>query len=141
MRINKALFHPAADERGFTFIEVMIAMVVVVLLVTGFLGSATALQSANMAAFERSIAYQDANRVIEAMRNTATTGTFPANVTAAYPNNGTVSGFTSLTNETVTVSYTSATADPLDATVLVSYSENGNRTVTARLRTYITQRT
>lgn len=128
------------SEQGFTFIEVMISMVVIVLLVTGFLGSATSLQAANLAAFERSMALQDANQVIETMRNTAATGTFPANVVAAYANNSTVSGFTSLSGEQVRVSYANVAADPLDVTVTVSYNENGRRAVTAVLRTYITKR-
>lgn len=128
------------SEDGFTFVELLITIGVVVFLLVGFLGSITALQAANMAAFERSIALQDANRVIETMRSTALTGTFPGNVTAVYPNNGTVSGYTSLTNEQVTVSYANAAADPLDTTVTVSYSENGRRAVTVTLRTYITKR-
>lgn len=128
------------NEKGFTLVELMITAFVVVTIIVGFLGSATALQAANQAAFERSIALQDANQVIELLRNTAATGTFPGNVTAAYPNNSTVSGFTSLTNESVRVTYTSATANPLDVTVTVSYSENGTRNMSTSLRTYITQR-
>ena len=130
----------AGNQEGFTFIELLISMVVVVLLVMGFLGSATAMQAANFAAFERSIALQHANQVIETMRNTAASGTFPGNVTAVYPNNGSVSGFTTLTSEQVTVAYASAAANPLDVTVTVSYSENGRRAVTQTLRTYMTQR-
>ena len=128
------------SQEGFTFIEVMISMSVIVLLAVGFLMSATSLQAANMAAFERSIALQDANQVIETMRNTASTGTFPANVIALYANNATVSGYTSLTSESVRVAYASTTANPLDVTVTVSYNENGRRAVTQVLRTYITQR-
>ncbi len=128
------------NEKGFTLVELMITAFVVVTIIVGFLGSATALQAANQAAFERSIALQDANQVIELLRNTAATGTFPGNVTAAYPNNSTVSGFTSLTNESVRVTYTSATANPLDVTVTVSYSENGTRNMSTSLRTFITQR-
>lgn len=74
------------------------------------------------------------------MRNTASSGTFPANVVAAYPNNATVSGYTSLSSESVRVAYASTTADPLDVTVTVSYNENGRRAMTQTLRTYITKR-
>lgn len=38
------------SQEGFTFIEVMISMAVIVLLAVGFLMSATSLQAANMAA-------------------------------------------------------------------------------------------
>jgi prepilin-type N-terminal cleavage/methylation domain-containing protein len=129
------------NQKGFTLIEIMITMVVVVVVVLGFLTSSTAIQTQGRAAFERSMALQDANRVIEQMRNAAASGTFPGNVTGTF--SGSVSGFGSLptgSNETITVSYASATADPLDATITVSYLENGRRAQTASLRTYITQR-
>lgn len=129
------------SQQGFTFVELMITMVVVILLVTGFLGSTTALQAASTAAYERGVALQDANRVIETMRNTAASGTFPGNVTSVYSNGGIVSGFNTLTNEQVRVTYASATANPLDTTVTVTYNSNGTRASTVTLRTYITQRT
>ena len=129
------------SEKGFSLIEVLFASAIILLLVAGFLGSATTLQFANEAAYQRSIALEDASRVIEQIRSTAASGTFPANVTAVYSNGGTVSGYSTLTNESVVVSYANAAANPLDVTVTVSYSENGTRSMTAALRTYITQRT
>lgn len=126
------------DESGFTLIEMMITAIVVATVVLGFMGAATGIQMQGEAAHQRSIALQDANRVIEQMRNAAATGTFPANVTTAY--SGSVSGYTSLPSETVSVSYVSSTANPLDATVTVSYLENSRRSTSAALRTYITQR-
>ena len=127
-------------EKGFTLIELMIAMVVVVSVLAGFMGTNVAIQQTTESAFQRTVALQDANQVVELMRQTAATGTFPTNVTAVYANGGTVSGFTSLTSETVTVSYVSASANPLDATVTVSWLQNGRRTVNTALRTLITQR-
>lgn len=118
----------------------MVTMVVVVLVLVGFTGTNGTIQQTSEAAFQRTTALQDANQVIELMRNTAASGTFPTNVTTVYPNNGTVSGFTNLTNETITVSYANAVADPLNVTVTVSWSENGRRTVNTALRTIITQR-
>ena len=129
------------NQQGFTLVEMLIATAVVSLLVLGFMGSSTALQQTSQAAYERSLSFQDANHVVELMRDAAATGTFPANVTGTYSNGGTVSGFTSLSNESVSVSYANASADPLDATVTVSYKENGTRVVTNSVRTYITQRT
>ena len=130
---------PKADK-GFTLIEVMISMVVVVLVLLGFMGANLSIQQVSEAANQRAIALQDANQVIEQMRNLALNGTFPGNVTAVYPNGGAVAGFTSLTNEQVTVSYVNATTDPLNVTVTVSWQENGVRTVNTALRTLITQR-
>ena len=144
MKIEKTCIQ---SQKGFSLIEVLFASAVILLLVVGFLGSSTALQFANQAAYERSIALQDANQVIERMRNTAVSGTFPGNVTAVYPNNGAVSGFTSLTSEAVSVTYTDRNGDgnaltdnPLDVTVTVTYLENGRRNTSMSLRSLITQR-
>ena len=126
------------NQQGFTFIELMITTTVVAVVVLGFLGSATALQSANKAAYERSVALQDANQVIELMRNASATGTFPACVTSTY--SGTVSGYSNLSGEAVSVAYANASANPLDATVTVSYNENSTRATSVAIRTYITQR-
>lgn len=129
-----------SNESGFTLVEIMITAVVVAVVVLGFLNSAMGVQTSSQAAYERSVAIQDAHQVIEAMRNLAASGTFPTNVTTTYSNGGTVSGFTNLPSETITVAYASATANPLDATVTVSYLENSRRSVSAQVRTYITQR-
>ena len=126
------------NEKGFTLIELLITTVVVATVILGFLGSATAMQSANKAAYERSVALQDANQVIEDMRRTAASGTFPGNVTAVYT--GTVDGYSNIPGEAVTVAYADAAADPLDVTVTVSYNENSLRATSASVRTYITQR-
>ncbi len=134
MGLNKRL----QNEKGFTLVEVMIAAVVVAIVVLGFMGAATAIQLQGEAAYQRSVAIQEANRVVELMRNAAVTGTFPANVTGTY--SGTLSGYTALPSESISVSYANASANPLDATITVSYLENGRRTTTASLRTYITQR-
>lgn len=128
------------NEKGFTFIELMITMVVVVLVLLGFMAANANIQQASESAYQRTVALQDANRVIELMRDAAATGIFPANVTAVYPNGGAVAGFTNLPGQQVVVSYVNAGANPLDVTVTVSWLENGIRNVNTALRTYITQR-
>ena len=127
-------------EEGFTLIEIMIAMCVSVIAILGFITAITSIRQASESAYERTIALQDANRVIEQMRNTATSGTFPGVVTTAYPNNATVSGFSNLTNEQVAVGYANTTANPLDVTVTVTWLEHGRRAMTKSIRTFITQR-
>lgn len=128
------------NEKGFTFVEVMITMVVVVLVLLGYMGANMNIQHASEAAYQRTVALQDANRVVELIRNVAATGQFPANVTTAYPGGAAVGGFTNLPGERVFVAYRNQAADPLDVTVTVSWLENGVRAVNTAIRTYVTQR-
>ncbi len=125
---------------GFTLIEVAITMAIVSIALLSYLLSNTAIQQSNRSAFERSIALQDANQVIERMRNMSSNGQFPGNVTSVYSNNGVVQGFTNLPNEQVIVSYSSVSPNLLDITVTVSWLANGNRQTNTDLRTLLTQR-
>lgn len=129
-----------AGQSGFTLIEISITMFVVILALLGGMAANTALHQTGTAVYERSVAIQDTNQVIERMRNTASSGQFPANVTGAFPNNAVVTGFSNLTNELVVVNYVNASANPLDTTVTVSWLENGIRNTSMALRTLITQR-
>ena len=130
------------ELKGFTLVESMITSAIVATVVVGYLGTTIVMQQTTQGIYEETIALQDANRVIEQMRNSAATGTFPSNVTGSF--NGSVTGYSSLPSgntETVTVAYVSASANPLDATVTVSYLANAKRSTSLSMRTYITQRT
>ena len=123
------------NQQGFTLIEILITTGVVATVVLGFMGSATAIQSQQIAAYQRSVALQDANQVVELLRNAATSGTFPGNVTGT-----TMPTYTNLPSEAITATYVSTSANPLDVTVTVTYSENSLRSTGASIRTLITQR-
>ena len=154
-------------EDGFTLIEVAITTIVVVVALSGVLFASTAIQQAHGAAFERSVAIQEAHEVIEQMRNTANTGgvNFPATVVGAFPNNTARPGLTRLTaqcganatpaaacnwpfiftpdntsQEQAVVTYVNTAANPLDVTVTVVYRENGRRAVSESLRSQIARR-
>jgi len=131
---------PLKSQNGFTLIEIMITMAVMATALLAALTANAMISQTSEGVYQRLVAVQDANQVIERMRNTAATGTFPGNVTAVYPNGGNVAGFTSLTNETVTVTYVSAITNPLDVTVTVNYLENGRRAANTALRSLVTQR-
>ena len=135
------------EELGFTLIEVMITTVIMSIALVAILSANAAMAQSSEVLFQRTVAIQNANQVFERMRNTAISGTFPGNVTTAYPHNGTVSGFAALTNEVVRVTYADRNGDgnaltdnPLDATVTVTWSDNNKRSATSSLRSLVTQR-
>src|SRR3989338_2961149 len=105
LRKKRAKLAYLQNEGGFTLVEALITVLVVALALIASLVASTSIQRVSRNTHERTIAFQDANRVIEQMRNTASGGQFPGNVTAAYPNNGAVAGFANLTNETVRATY------------------------------------
>ncbi len=130
-------------ESGFTFIELMIAMVVASLTILFCVTGQNVLQVNAESAYERKVAAQDAHRFLEQMRLTAKTGTFPANVsTTSFPA-GSISGYTSMpssSTETMSVAYASAAADPLDVTVTVSWTGNNGHSASQTVRTMVTAR-
>lgn len=126
--------------KGFTLFELMVAVVLIGVGLLGMLLANTYVQKTSEAANERIVATQDAHRVIELMRNASASGTFPANVTSAYPNGGTVPGFANLTGEQVVVTYASSSADPLDIMVTTNWLELGRRGTSTQLRTLMTRR-
>ena len=160
-KINRTL----KGERGFTLIELMIATVVMVIALAAVLMANTAASQTSEVLFQRTVATQDANQVIEQMRSTAASGTFPGNVVAAFPNNTARPGFQNLTAlcgglakpplactwpfaftpnntswEQVVVTYADPAANPLDVTVTVVWLDNSRRNATASLRSLVTQR-
>jgi prepilin-type N-terminal cleavage/methylation domain-containing protein len=127
-------------QAGFTLMELMIALFVLSLVIAGYIGANVKAQQNTEYMHERTIAIQDANRIIEQMRYVSRTGTFPDNVVAEYPQNSTPGGFQNLPRETITISYASTTSNPLDVTVTVGWLSYTGRTNSETLRTYITQR-
>ena len=133
------------NQLGFTLVELMIAVLVAGITIAGYIGANIAIQRNAEEAFQRTVATQDAHQVIERMRDVAQTGTFPKNVTDAFPQRAAVTGFTNLKRELVLVEYNGGadaqTANPLDVTVTVSWTTyTGRSAATTVLRTYITQR-
>lgn len=139
----KSKLFPNSSKAGFSFIELMISMAVASITVLFFVTTQNTLQINSETAYERKVAVQDAHRLIEQMRLTAKTGTFPANVsTTAFPA-GSITGYTSMSSsssETMTIAYVSTTADPLDVTITVSWTGYNRASSTQTVRTLITQR-
>ena len=134
-------------QRGFTLVEMMVTLLVMGVALAAVLQANGKIAQSSQSFYQRAVAMQDANQVLERIRNTASGGTFPSNVTAAFPHNGAVGGFSALPSETVRVVYTDRNGDgnaltdnPLDVTVTINYLENGRNASTASLRSLVTQR-
>ena len=129
--------HPS---RGFTLLEVMIAVAVIGLGLLGVMLTNVNVQKMSDWGYERLVATQDAHRVLELLRNSSATGNFPSNVTQTFPAGASVSGFSNLSGEQVVVTYADPAVDPLDITVTTSWLESGRRNSSIQLKTLMTQR-
>ena len=67
--------------------ELVVTIGILAFIILAILFANAQMQKAAQAAHERAVALQDANEVLEQMRNAADTGIFPGNVTGTYPNN------------------------------------------------------
>lgn len=93
------------NQKGFTLIEVMITVAVVSISMIGLLYANTKIQHSAQSAFQRSVAMQEAHRVMEEIRLFANTPSscsdFPtcvsdSSVAGSFPHNTARTGFTSL---------------------------------------------
>lgn len=136
-------------SEGFTLIEVMIAVVVALIAIFGIMSAIFTVQRNTEATFERSLAVQDANQVIEQMRDAASKAIpdelysdVSAAANEAIDGDGVddVESLSADRNEQITVNYADITANPLDVTVTVTWNEQGLRPVSASVRTLIAKR-
>lgn len=125
-------------NQGFTFIELLICIAIIIPVLLGAIGIDVYMMRAGQASRGVMTALQDANTVIERIRNVASNQGLNQ-VTATYPTGQAVAGFAGLTNEQVVVTYPSATADPLAITVTVTWQDAG-RNMTRALSTQVTRR-
>jgi len=133
-------------HRGFTLVEVMITVAVVSLALFGLLAANTAIQRSNRTSFDRTVALQHANQILERIRDSANTST--NNAVTTYPHGAVipVPNYTTNVNEQligqqVVVTYVDTTTNPLDVTVTVNWQDQGTRAVSTSLRSFVTQRT
>ncbi len=139
METNRANLRMDPGERGFSLLEVLITLVIGLIAFFGVLAVNNITQKSSHSSFETIIAMQDAHRVIERIRETATYEFFPDNVTNAFPSGQAVPGLDNLEGELVTVYYPAA-ADPLNVSVTVSWLGPDNRNFSYVLNSLITQR-
>ena len=143
MEIRKEIKHQKSHlktPRGFTIVEVMIALFIASVTFGGYVAGNILTQRITEEMNERTLAIQDANRAIEQIRNVSRTGTFPQNVIAAYPNGGTIIGSNNLANEDIRISYENTSANPLKVTITVTWQSYTQRLSSTAITTYVTQR-
>lgn len=126
-------------KQGFTFIELLVCIAIIIPVLLGVFGVNIYLCRAGEMSRQVMTALQDANTVIERIRNVASNQGLTV-VTATYPTGQAVAGFTSLTNEQVVVTYPNAVADPLAITVTVTWLDTAGRNMTRALSTQVTRR-
>ncbi len=124
---------------GFTFIELLICIAIIIPVLLGVFGVDIYLSRASDTSRQVMAALQDANTVIERIRNVASNQGL-TQVTATYPSGQAVAGFTGLTNEQAVVTYPNAVADPLAITVTVTWQDAAGRNLTRALSTQVTRR-
>src|SRR3989338_8574101 len=108
-------------KKGFTLIELMIALCIVLPVLLGAIGLNVYIFRLAETSRRSTVAIQDAHTVIEQIRNTSKTNL--AQVVTNYPNGQAAAGFNNLPSEQVIVTYPNASADPLAITVTVNWSD------------------
>lgn len=131
------------SEEGFTFVEVMITMAIVSLAFVTILGTNLMLQKNSDITYEHVLAVQDANQVIERIRDGANSSENNFQEMAVAAGEAALDDVGSLPDnveQEITIEYVDESADPLDVTVSVSWSEQGLRPVSESVRALITYR-
>jgi type II secretory pathway pseudopilin PulG len=126
------------NQNGFTFIEILVAIAIVIPVLMGMIG--VNLYTFRAGETSRSVmtAMQDGHTVIESIRNVANNQGLAA-VTANFPSGQAVAGFANLTSQQVIVTYPNAAQDPLQITVTVTWDDRG-RAMSRSLVTQVTRR-
>lgn len=132
------------SESGFTLVELMIAMAVSVIALLSIGAANNLIHQNSELAYEQSVVTQDMNEVIEQMRdaaNAASDSSYQSSVVSTGSSaSSSVVSLPASYQESINVSYTDQTADPLDATVTATWLQGGRRSKTLTMRALITRR-
>jgi prepilin-type N-terminal cleavage/methylation domain-containing protein len=140
------------NQLAFTLVELVIAVAIISVVVISYVGANIMLQRNTEDMHERTIAIQDANRLIERMRSDSRTVTlFPEGLITDYPENTPITEldeathqekpvFSNLPNERAVITYDIPNENLLDTIVTITWTSYTGRTYSEAVRTYITQR-
>jgi len=124
--------------RGFSLVEILIVCIILSVLIIGFFYVFHAGFALSEQLRGSLIALNDAESVIEKMRNIDPISA--SNLTASYPDGAFVAGFNNLPKETVRVEYASLATDPIKVYVKVNWQGQGGRLFNEELVTLLTTR-
>ncbi len=118
--------HRLRDEQGVTLLELMIAMALFALVLGAAAQSLVSYHSVMQLQEQRNAAAQNCKALLGQLRNDRDNdpGPFPDRVTDDFPNNWstTDAAFCTLPDETLTVTYTNANANPLEVIVTSTWT-------------------
>lgn len=124
--------------KGFTLIEVVVSTLIVAVAIVALLGTFLSGLILVESGRNMAVAAADARSVFEEMRRLSASG-MGSVTTRNWTTWSRGSGLTSLGNEAVAVGFRNPAADPVEATVTVSWSER-NRNRAASFTSFLTRR-
>ena len=130
------------NEAGFSLLELTIAVAVFVVVLGAVAQGLVSYYVVMDAQHQRVAAAEVLRGVLADMRavRDANPDSFPDAVRDAYPNGETVPGPGLLPNETIEVTYANDAANPLEATVVISWPDLQGRPVQETISTLLTDR-
>lgn len=129
-------------ESGFTLVETVIALAIVAILM-GALAQGLATYHGDLDAAQGRIqAVSDCRTVLADMRRIRfdDPAAFPGSILDAYPQGSVLAAFTSLPNQAIVVQYADVQADPLDITVVCTWTNLLGQAMRSELNTLISSR-
>ncbi len=131
-------------ERGTSLVEILVALTIFVIAMSGLLGSIFAVVYLSETSRNLTVATSDLNNIMERIRATPfdhLAADFPQGVadgTAANPYQSIVGGYR-LNNEHITITYANPASDPREIKGTVAWQDKKGRSYTASFSTYRTK--